>query len=368
MTAQPNPTSDLRLSHLDGLRTVAIFWVALYHYAYFWTSAGKGTDLLPYDAVLSRAPLADVGFLGVYLFFIVSGFVIAMSLTRSKSITQFGLNRAIRLWPTLIICGTITFLVTTQFGPAELQRSPMEYLISLTFIPPPHVGKAIGVSDLEWLDGAYWSLWTEVRFYAIAALLYFSGRSRFLLLWTAFAIASSVLHVTAVVKGGGFETLSRLLFTEYQPYFTAGIALASLYFRQTAWARWLLSFAIAQAFAYPAMSPSGLFGKEAAGIIIVFAFAIPVLLSNGPIPILSSRLFVMIGMGSYAYYLLHQNAGMALLNAFPSESPTVSILTMFCIQAGIVMFSVLLTTRIEAPIRRFLRARVGNAKQRPKPA
>ncbi len=368
MSAQSSPGSVARLSHLDGLRTVAILWVAVYHYAYFWTSAGKGDDLLPYDAALARFPLADVGFLGVYLFFIVSGFVIAMSLTRSLTIGQFALNRAIRLWPTLIICATLTFLATSLLGPPALQRSPLEYLISLTFVPPAHVGKALGLGEMAWLDGAYWSLWTEVRFYLLAAWLYFSARSHFLLLWTAFAFASTALHVAGVVYGGPLDALGRALFTEHQPYFTAGIALASMQFGRVGWARWLLTFAIMQAFAYPALTPDGLSTKVTAGIIIVFVFAIPVLLSKGPIPILSSRLFVTVGVGSYAYYLLHQNAGIALLTMAQGQSPFLAILTMLAIQVAIVAVSVLLTTKIEAPLRRALRARFRRDVSEAKPA
>ena len=353
----PKSQTTPRLDHLDGLRTVAILWVALYHYAYFWAPAGKGTNLLPYGDALAQVIFADVGYLGVYLFFIVSGFVIAMSLTRSASLGRFTVNRAIRLWPTLIICGTITFIATSLFGPEDLRRGPLEYLISLTFVPPPHVGKAIGVADMEWLDGAYWSLWTEVRFYITAALLYFAMKSRFLLSWTVFAAACCAVHVGALINGGALDAVSRLIYAEHQPFFTAGIALASMRFSQNRWAKWLLTAAIAQAFAYPALANGGLSDHEAAGLIVVFVLAIPVMLSRESVPILSSRLFATLGVASYAYYLLHQNTGLALLNIPDGLTPLAAIGTMLGIQLGIMLFSVALTKWIEVPLRRALRQR-----------
>lgn len=357
MTTHSRHQSIGRLDHVDGLRAVAILWVAIYHFAYFWTPAGLGTNLTPYGDVLADIPLAAEGYLGVYLFFIVSGFVIAMSLQRSAAIGQFALNRAIRLWPTLIICGTLTFGVTLTLGPAELSRSVMEYLISLTFIPPPHVGKIIGIPDMEWLDGAYWSLWTEVRFYIIAALLYFAAKSRFLLSWSAFALICASIHVSAYTYGGPFNGLSRLLFAEYQPYFSAGIALAAIRFGAGGFGAYaLLIAAIFQAFAYPWLAQGGISGPEMAGLIIVFVFAIPTMLSREAIPVLSSKFMVTLGVASYAYYLLHQNLGLSLLNHLSPAETVPSILTMLLIQAALIVVSIVLTYKIEVPFRTVLRS------------
>ncbi len=351
--------ASVQLDHIDGLRAVAILWVAIYHYAVFWAPAGAGTNLLPYGDALAFIPFANVGYLGVYLFFIVSGFVISLSLTRSSSIGRFGINRGIRLWPTLLLCGALTYLVTSLFGPASLIRSPMEYLISMTFIPPAHIGKALGIADLEWLDGAYWSLWTEVRFYIVAAFLYFSGRSNFLLRWSIFSIVSAAVHIVGLQTGGVFDALSRLLFAEHQPFFTAGIALAALHSsRGNPTARNILLFAIVQAFAYPWLVDGHLAMTEIVGIGLVFLLAIPTMLSRGPHRILSSPVLVTIGIASYAYYLLHQNTGLALLVAFGTGSNVVSIATMLVIQLGLLGVAILLTQKIETPIRKDLRMRM----------
>src|SRR6056297_728894 len=117
-----DPSEAARLKQVDSLRAIAILSVVVYHYAIFWTPSGNGEALLPYGDALGWIPLAAEGYQGVYLFFIVSGFVISLSLRRSATLMEFGILRAIRLWPTLIIGGSLTFAATSLFGPDELRR------------------------------------------------------------------------------------------------------------------------------------------------------------------------------------------------------------------------------------------------------
>ncbi|GIT92016.1 acyltransferase [Jannaschia pagri] len=343
-----------RFAAVDGLRTFAILWVALYHYAVFWTPAGRGLDLVPYGDALAWIPLASVGDLGVSLFFIVSGFVISLSLERSRSILAFAALRLLRLWPTLLACGALTFCATSLLGPPELQRSFVEAGISLLFLPPEHVGRALGIGQLEWLDGAYWSLWVEVRFYGIAAILYFAWRRMFLLGWTVFALGSWALHTVIL---GPDHPLSGLLFTEHQPYFTMGIALA-------AWRQggprpghtllWALGAIQALTYADPELT-------NGIGTVIVIFLATAVILWRRPVPVLSAKPMVRAGQASYAYYLLHQNLGLALLTAFGPLSVPMGIALMLVIQAALIAVSIWFTERVEAPLRARLRQYVGRS-------
>lgn len=358
-------SQSIRLGQLDGVRTVAILWVALFHYAVFWAPSGEGLALLPYGDALFRIPMADVGYLGVYLFFIVSGSVISLSLERSRDALNFALLRAIRLWPTLLICGTITFLLTTALGPEPLTRSIPEFLISLTFVPPAHIGKVLGAENLQWLDGAYWSLWTEVRFYFVAAVLFFFNRQRFLRTWTGFSLVCSAMFIVGAYKGGVFDAVSRLLFAEHQPYFSAGIALAMLRRETTrSLASALLAISVLQAFFYVYLtSEIGFTPSRVIGMIFVFSLASYAMLAQrSSFVVLSSRPMVLCGYASYAYYLLHQNAGLAVLEAFSSNSGLSSIFIMLLVQCSLLGLSIFLTLRIEEPLRRALRQRVRSRK------
>lgn len=342
-----------RLDAVDGVRALAILWVALYHYAVFWTPAGRGEALVPYGDLLARLPAAHLGHLGVSMFFVVSGFVIAFSLGRSASARDFATRRLLRLWPTLLLCGTLTWLATSVLGPEPLRRGPVEYVTSLVFLPPQHVGEALGVRGLEWLDGAYWSLWVEVRFYAVAAVLFFLSRRSFLWGWSAFALASA--GVQAML--GADHALSGLLFTEHQPFFTIGIALAALRVRGAEpgpLALFLLGAVQAVAYA-----------PEAPGYVtaLAAAIALPSLacLWRRPLPLLSAAPIARVGRASYAYYLLHQNFGLALLAALDVAGACPGVAAVLAVQAGVLALSVWLTERVEQPLRIRLRAALPRA-------
>ncbi len=62
--------------------------VTVYHYAWFWTPTGRGDALLPYGDALAWLPFAAQGHLGVNLFFILSGFVITLSLDREPAASR----------------------------------------------------------------------------------------------------------------------------------------------------------------------------------------------------------------------------------------------------------------------------------------
>ena len=356
---QADAVDAARLKQVDSLRAIAILSVVIYHYAIFWTDTGHGVALLPYGDALAWIPLAAEGYQGVYLFFIVSGFVISLSLKRSSRLVEFGVLRAIRLWPTLIIGGTLTFVATTLFGPDELRRSVLEYLISLTFMPPGHVGKLIGVSGLEWLDGAYWTLWTEVRFYVLAGLMYFLSGGRFMICWTVFFAASTAVGMLAIAGVPLMDPVARLIFAEHQPYFTVGIALAAL--RQgedIRLARLLYLAGIAIALAYGSLAPGLQFRMPGIEFLVasalVFFLGTLGTLSLRRLPVLSWGWMVIVGQASYAYYLLHQNFGLAMLSAFHVQS----VRSMILVQAGVLVLSVVLTQYLEAPVRRALRRKV----------
>jgi peptidoglycan/LPS O-acetylase OafA/YrhL len=340
------PTTD-RLGAVDGVRAVAILWVAIYHFAVFWTPSGRGDPLLPYGDRLSWIPWAELGHLGVSMFFVVSGFVIAYSLDRSASALDFAVRRLVRLWPMLLVCGTLTFVGTLALGPEELHRTPIEYAISLAFVPPELVGQALGVEGLRWLDGAYWPLWVELRFYAVAALLFLIARRRFLLAWAGVALACAALQAVL----GAQHPLAGMLFTEHQPFFTIGIALAALRVQGVEpgpLALFLLGTVQAAAYWDGPLAP------------LAAAIALPVLacLARGPLPVLSRAPVARIGRASYAYYLLHQHLGLALIAALGVSGAGLGVPAMLLCQAAILVLSIWLTERVDAPLRRALAERL----------
>src|SRR5215469_6079063 len=84
-----SPRQPDRLAWLDALRGVAALCVVADH--------GSGLVLWPGQAFASR--WLDLGQYGVFVFFLVSGYIIPASLERKGSVRGFWISRTFRLYP-----------------------------------------------------------------------------------------------------------------------------------------------------------------------------------------------------------------------------------------------------------------------------
>ena len=306
-----------RLSRLDGLRAVAIIGVFVYHFAWFWTSAAQGQDLLPYDDMLAFLPMADTGYLGVYLFFLISGQVILITLERTRKPFDFFIKRVARLWPTLVICGTLTFIVVSIFGPPELQSTVPEYLISLMILPPNKLAPLFGASDWQWLDGAYWSLWVEVRFYALFGIIFYVFKKHWFYMWLVFCAFCFALTIAVQFTAmQALESVGSILIYQYVPFFTLGIVAQV---RSSSRFRGLLKWVVIGSgihivlLRYPILGTSMDMIQHWIGLIFILGlYALTINNAKGTkwLEPLSG-----IGRASYSFYLLHQVLGVSLITA-----------------------------------------------------
>src|SRR3954469_15102112 len=108
-----------RLEGLDGLRGIAAASVMVYHYT-AWYPFLHGFDL---------TPAFPYGIFGVELFFVISGFVIFMTLERTRSLGQFAAARFARLYPAFLASMLASLALTA--APFDLPR----LLANLTMMP-----------------------------------------------------------------------------------------------------------------------------------------------------------------------------------------------------------------------------------------
>jgi peptidoglycan/LPS O-acetylase OafA/YrhL len=97
--------------------------------------------------------------MGVPLFFMISGFVILWTAT-AKTPFSFVASRVSRLYPSFWVCVSLTAIVLWLVGEPVPWRT---YLANLTMVP-----RQFG---FPYVDGVYWTLWTELRFYALIFFL-----------------------------------------------------------------------------------------------------------------------------------------------------------------------------------------------------
>lgn len=105
--------------------------------------------------------LALHGYLGVELFFIISGFVVAWS-AQGRSAIRFAKARIIRLYPEYWVALSVSVLVFALARQAHfLELSATDILLNLTMVP-----QYLGA---PFVDGVYWTLGVEIKFYVLLA-------------------------------------------------------------------------------------------------------------------------------------------------------------------------------------------------------
>ncbi len=142
---------------------------------------------------------ANVGLYGVTIFFVISGFCMKYSLMASVSFFDFIRKRFLRLMPTLIVCGFLTSIIKVLFHQESLIESFNDYYKTIIFLPNFNILKKVInffiplVEDYKFIDGSYWSLVVEFKFYYLLSLIYFFFSKKnlvtILLLFTIFVLA-----------------------------------------------------------------------------------------------------------------------------------------------------------------------------------
>ena len=149
---------------LDPLRFAAALGVAVFHqmfWSWAWSSIGvPGFERYVAADVLfpSAAPFTWFGWVGVEIFFVISGFVIANSASESSPI-EFLLGRALRLYPAVWVCATATLIVLLLFGSGSASEFILPYIHAMLLVPKGVTG--------QWLDCVYWTLAAEMAFYGL---------------------------------------------------------------------------------------------------------------------------------------------------------------------------------------------------------
>ncbi|GHC74232.1 acyltransferase family protein [Streptomyces cinnamoneus] len=198
-----------RLAALDGLRLCAALMVVAYHYLAFDSGAWRRptAELFP----LAHVP-ASYGWLGVQLFFLISGFVICMS-SWDRSVGDFAVSRVTRLYPAYWFAVLAVSLVVSLWpSPVNAVPALRTVVVNLTMLQDP-----LGVDPV---DGVYWTLWVEMRFYLLFALVVRKGLTH----RRAVAFCAVWGFAALLAEASGDRALAVVLMPHECWYFIAGIA------------------------------------------------------------------------------------------------------------------------------------------------
>ncbi|MDQ1036560.1 peptidoglycan/LPS O-acetylase OafA/YrhL [Streptomyces sp. V3I8] len=302
-----------RLRALDGLRLIAALMVAAYHYG------GRGGEVTGAWGSSARLQFPTLhtwfayGCLGVQVFFVISGFVICMS-GWGRTLRSFFASRASRLLPSY---WAAVVLVTAVFAlpvVAYEAVSPSDALVNLTLMQQP-----LGADRVL---GVCWTLWAEVRFYALFALcvvLPGATRQRVILFCAGWTLAA------AIAQAAHEPLLDLVLMPQYAPFFIGGIGLYLVHRdRRDAYAwgvvgvSWLIGQHYAVAELWHAPDPRFFSYRTSAGIILVvtLGFLAVAAIALGRLNRADWPWLTVAGALTYPFYLVHEHLGWVAIRAY----------------------------------------------------
>ncbi|MCW2863405.1 MAG: acyltransferase [Actinoallomurus sp.] len=350
--ARTPPRAIGRLRELDVLRFVAAAAVMLHHFtgvpAPEWPG-GSARRVFP-----ELGPITRYGFLGVELFFLISGFVILLSAWGRRP-GDFIISRFLRLFPAYwvgVILSLAAYLAVgswVPFGP-NTDGPLMRFLPNLTMLQ-----EGVGSQRMEVI---YWTLYVELHFYVLIALLAWRGITfgrcvAFMTGWLLFS-------VFALESGDGF--LKVVLLWRYAPFFVAGMGFFLIYKYGSNLIVWLL---IAMSWAlgcyydvkynFPdfTAAPHSLYVIPA---VVTVIFGIMALVATHRLSWLRWRGFTVLGMLTYPLYLVHQTISRTFVPRLLPHMGRWEVLAVLI--ASALVIACLIHVLVERPAQRLLRPRL----------
>lgn len=357
--AAPKPRTILAL---DLLRFACAAMVVAYHSA---TIAPTTVAGLPSDWKW----WSWSGWIGVEIFFVLSGYVIACSASTGAGL-DFLKRRALRLAPAAWICACLTALVVLATGSATIQSVLPPWIASMTFWP-----------IATQIDRSYWTLGIEVAFYILVATRLGAADNGVAIerVGLGLAVVSALYWCWALLAGPSTNRAVDLLLLSYGGFFAIGIALQSIRTHGRSLLR-IATLALGLAVAGVEITMTSANAARGLGVdqgttapLAVFGIAVALIAAADRLQpylerLIGARILGFAGLVTYPLYLIHQRIGEILMGSLlrigvPGHaSIVIASLVTLMIAAGIVLIC-------EPPLRRWLAHRLGAAQRvSPKPA
>src|SRR5690349_15542550 len=160
---QQNSLNKNRFLEIDAIRGISALIILVHHYTKYIYSINRETS--------SFLDVIEYGKYTVHFFFVISGFLIFMTLDRSTHPKYFIVSRFSRLYPAYWVCLTITALV--------ISLSPFYDYHPVTFIQfVANLTMFQHWFHIEDIDGIYWTLAVEMCFYILIFLVFIFGKQK----------------------------------------------------------------------------------------------------------------------------------------------------------------------------------------------
>jgi peptidoglycan/LPS O-acetylase OafA/YrhL len=322
------------IAGLDLLRFLAAALVMIYHLG-FWAWAFPSGQVARASKGIADfeawEPIAFMGWAGVQIFFVISGFVIAVSSEHSTPF-RFFVSRFVRLVPGVWVCATLTLAAWWVIDVDHFYPHVLEYVRSLLFYP-----------KAPWIDSVYWTLGIEIAFYAMVFALVALTRFHWLkplmccigtlstMFWIGAMLVPEHMAIADVLQWVQGSRIAQLLLVQHGMFFAIGVLLWMQLLRRASLDQvlWLALFVVGgclqivgetqlkvekTGLALSALGPLILW----LGSLLFILVAVPLnarIASAGPAFLSMTR---RLGLMTYPLYLLHNVVGGSVMGVVAS--------------------------------------------------
>ncbi len=332
----------MRLVALDLIRFFAAMSVVLYHY-----TAREG-----FQDFSALANFTKFGYLGVPVFFVISGFVIALS-AKNRTPLEFAVSRFVRLYPAFWCGMAFTIVVTSYLGGVVFD--PVTILANATMLND--------YLDIANIDGVYWTLQAELKFYGCVFLLLVSGVFDRHKIWLSIWLGLTALYL--LVEQPFF--MGWFISPYYSPFFIAGIAFYLIHREGNSSFNLFVLFSALLLSSFVTFNQTASFfslptiqDKVTAVAIICGFYMLFYSLVIGQLTLKKRKFYVVLGGMTYPLYLIHGLAGRTIIDYFRYSYSDAEIVTMTIIFMLFMawLIHVLFEKRLATPLKSFLMDRL----------
>jgi peptidoglycan/LPS O-acetylase OafA/YrhL len=358
-TAGGTRTTRPTIAALTGLRAVAALWVVLFHY--------RSDVLALVPAARPLEPLMSAGYLGVDVFFVLSGFVLAynyagrLSAWRPREAASFVQNRVARVWPVHLVTLHADLLQAWLVGTLGVtagghRRTLTAYVENVTMTHSWWNDRP-SFNAPAWSISAEWAAYLACPLLLVALTRVRSARVAALLALGGYAVMLTVFALWALPNGNVAHAGMLRLAVE----FCAGLLALRIYRRHPR-VLGLLALPLAAVLVVVVLVvPDAHHGYWLAPALGLFVLCLA--LDVGPLGrVLARRWFVFWGEASYCLYMTHVLLMPALHAAVPpsavtARGPLVRLAVLGAYAASLALVAVLLHRYVEVPARNRLRSK-----------
>ncbi|MCJ0742439.1 acyltransferase family protein [Pedobacter montanisoli] len=314
-----NAPSENHLGVIDAFRGLAALAVCVHHFA--------GGTLLPENNFLRI--IASYGHLGVYIFFILSGFVLPLSMYKSNyRIDKFHLfvtKRLLRLDPPYLI-SIVIILCLNYLSTLSSHYKGDDFIFNAKQLAL-HFAYLNAFFNEKWLNPVFWTLAIEFQFYLLIAFVFPLLRNK---------ISFYFVIVTLAAISLSSESYSFII--KFLPFFLLGMLMFKFYVREISKSILILSISLIYL----------LIGYKFGLIYVVSALLPLLIIINIEI---KNKILVTLGHFSYSLYLLHVPIGMRMIHVIEifTDNIGLRVLMLFIVTVIMVGISYIYYLIIEKP-------------------